>query len=234
MGALLPFFISFVTVAAAAVSDTSSINPHCLNGSQMNTKQVTHYMIPLLNSYNKFICDTMEGTCIYKKSGTQYMHNYGYPDELLAKERCKNGYGNSQNCLHPCRTLAASMKYHRFGQVVFIKELVGKKCGNLKRDGFELVHDGYMVIADTGSPKHFNAPGRFDFFWGRCANDKSGECMEGAIPISDATSDTPFCTVYDPSKPSENEDIRNMVLNKIRNEDLQRGDTGAAADVGNL
>jgi hypothetical protein len=227
MAVLLRLLIAF---AAAHAADPSAVNVSCLPKSSLKTKAVTHYMIPLLNVYDKKICDVIEGTCIYKKGGTEYLHNYGYSDVALAQAHCKNGWGNRHNCLHPCRTLAASMKFHKFGQIVFLPELVGKKCGNLQRDGFEMVHDGYMVVLDTGSPNYFNAVGRFDFFWGRCSNQKGGNCYEGAIPISNATSNSNFCTVWDPSNPKANEDFKNAFVEQVKAEDRARGDDGAAED----
>jgi hypothetical protein len=219
-----------VTMSAHADLSTMAINPSCIPNSTIKTKEVTHYMIPLLQSYNKKICDTIEGTCIYDKSGVPYIHNVGYPDVTVASSHCKNGWGNKHNCLHPCRTLAASMKYHQFGQIVFIKELVGLKCGNKVRDGFEMIHDGYMMVLDTGSPNYFHAPGRFDFFWGRCANQSGGNCYEGAIPISNATTNTDFCTVWDPRHPAVNADLKNAFVQQVRAEDHARGDDGAAND----
>jgi hypothetical protein len=217
-------------VALSAHADPSSeaINPSCIAGSAVQTKTVTHYMIPLLQNYDKKICDQIEGTCIYAKSGTEYIHNVGYPDVPLSASHCKNGWGNKHNCLHPCRTLAASMKFHQFGQIVFMKELVGLKCGNLKRDGFEMIHDGYMVVLDTGSPNYFNAPGRFDFFWGRCANQSAGNCYEGAIPISSAVTKSDYCTVWDPSHPAVNAALKDAFVIQVQAEDRARGDDGAA------
>ncbi|MGZ3723683.1 MAG: hypothetical protein ACXVA9_12160 [Bdellovibrionales bacterium] len=220
----------FAAVTAFAEPGMQAISPSCLPNTTLKTKEVTHYMIPLLDSYQDRVCNVIEGTCIYGKNGVDYLHNVGYPDILLANAHCKNGWGNKHNCLHPCRTLAASMKHHQFGQIVFMKELVGQKCGNLKRDGFEMIHDGYMVVLDTGSPVHFNAVGRFDFFWGRCKNQKGGECFEGAIPISSATTKTDFCTVWDPRNPKVNENIKNALVSQIKAEDHARGDIGAADD----
>jgi hypothetical protein len=229
MSAILQLLI-FAAAAVFADPGLQSISPSCLPNTTLKTKEVTHYMIPLLDAYQPRICDVIEGTCIYGKNGVDYIHNVGYPDVPLAQSHCKNGWGNKRNCLHPCRTLAASMKYHQFGQIVFLKELVGKKCGNLQRDGFEMIHDGYMVVLDTGSPTHFNATGRFDFFWGRCKNQKGGECFEGAIPISSATSKTDFCTVWDPRHPQANADIKNAFVQQVKAEDRARGDMGAAQD----
>lgn len=219
-----------LVLSATEVSSARAFNARCLAGSSAKTKEVTHYMVPLLEKYDHFTCDQMEGTCIYRKNGVQYLHNYGYKDQPLSQARCKNGYGNKRNCLHPCRTVAASMKHHRFGEVLYIPELVGHKCGNRSRDGFEMIHDGYVVVADTGSPKHFNARGRLDFFWGRCANRKSGICREGAVPISNDATTSDYCMVWDPSKPNQNTDIRDGFIQQIKMEARARGDLGAADD----
>lgn len=236
---VLPFLFS--TLACAADSGAGDNNgvirqaqtpveANCLSSNFSRTKLVTHYVIPILKSYDHTVCDQLEGTCIYDKKGTPWLHNFGYNDQALASARCKNGYGNQQNCLHPCRILAASQKYHPYGQIIFMKELVGKKCGNLLRDGYEMIHDGYMVVQDTGSPRYFNQPGRFDFFWGRCQNYVNGECLEGAAEISEANSYGNYCVVWDPNKPAQNAAIRDALVKKIKDEALRRGDLQAAQE----
>lgn len=228
-GLLLIFTASLMISRRVSAADSPGVS--CLTPSFQKTKEVTHYMIPLLDHYNHTVCDQLEGTCIYDKAGEPYLHNYGYTDEPLAQARCKNGYGNNKHCLHPCRVLAASMKYHRYGQIVFIKELVGKKCGNLERDGFEIVHDGYMVVLDTGSPVHFHQPGRFDFFWGRCKDDRGGVCHEGAAQdISHAASGGNYCIVWDPATPKQNADVKDRFTALIKAEATKRNDPGAALD----
>ncbi len=209
--------------------EANAIHRKCLPGKSATLKLVSHYYVPLLEQYDDFTCNKMEGTCIYKKNGVPWLHNYGYEDQPLELARCKNGYGNVQNCLNPCRTVAASTRHHSSGEVFFIKELVGKKCGN-PRDGTEMVHDGFVVVGDTGSPKHFNAPGRFDFFWGRCQNKRDGVCFEGAQLISEGVSKTPYCMVWNPADPLKNEDIKLEFINKVKSEAIRRGDTGAADD----
>lgn len=207
-----------------------ALSPECMGQKFVKARAVTHYMIPLLDRYDKFHCDQLEGTCIYQKEGQSFLHNYGYRDQPLSEARCKNGYGNMSNCLHPCRVVAASMKHHRFGQIIFMKELVGQRCGNLQRDGFEMIHDGYVVVYDTGSPKHFNAPGRFDYFWGRCKDDRQGVCHEGGVDISAATTRQDYCVVWDPRKPLQNEGMRAAFENQVRFEAIRRGDNQAASD----
>lgn len=210
-------------------ADQKAIHPNCLPGKSGVTNRVTHYYVPILDAYDHFTCDQMEGTCIYKKKGEDYLHNYGYTDTLLADARCKNGYGNKQNCLNPCRTIAASTRHHRWGEIHFIKSLVGQKCGN-KRDGTEMVHDGFVVVGDTGAASHFNAPGRFDFFWGRCRDKANGVCNEGALPVSRAATSSDYCMVWNPANPLKNEDMKNAFVTLVKQEAISRGDFGAAED----
>jgi hypothetical protein len=210
-----------------------SAGPNCLPKKSFTAKKVTHYYVPLLKSFNAFVCNKMEGTCIYEKAGVQWLHNYGYKDQKLASSPCKNGFGNKKDCIHPCRVLAASMSHHRYGEIIYFPELVGKRCGNQARDGLEIVHDGYMVVLDTGSPKHFNAQGRFDFFWGRCKDRVSGICKEGALPVSDTLTNSPYCIAWDPGDALKNEIVKITFVNSVRNEAIARGDNlkGAGFDL---
>jgi hypothetical protein len=210
--------------------DGMAIHSKCLSGSSATTKTVTHYYVPLLDAYDHYSCDQMEGTCIYKKNGVEWLHNYGYADQKLKDARCKNGYGNKSNCLNPCRTIAASMSHHRWGEIIYIKELVGQKCGSA-RDKTDMIHDGFVMVGDTGSPTHFNAPGRFDFFWGRCKNKTNGVCHEGAVNISSEITTTPYCKVWNPVTPALNSEIREAFFETVKQEALRRGDLGAAAEL---
>lgn len=232
------FITGWAFIFAVTVGDVASaINwaakslpaaPPCTTFAKANL--VTHYMIPLLDSYDHYICDQLEGTCIYNKNNVPWLHNFGYKDEPLSKARCKNGYGNKQNCLHPCRVLAASMKHHNFGQIIYIKDLVGKKCGNAERDGYEMIHDGYVVVYDTGSPKHFNKKGRFDFFWGRCRDDRGGQCFEGGVQVSAAATNSDYCIAWDPKKPKTNAVLKDTFTQVIKTEATLRRDYSAASE----
>lgn len=212
----------------AEIPETLQSPTQCLDGRFSRAKQLTHYVIPVLPAYNHSICNQLEGTCIYTKNGVEYLHNYGKTAQPLSKARCKNGYGNRNNCLHPCRTIAASMKFHRYGQIIYIKALEGQKCGDVERDGFEMIHDGYVIVQDTGSPTHFNTTGRFDFFWGRCKNYRNGVCFEGAQRISQVGSYSDYCVVWDPTQSAKNIAIKERFEKTIRQEAFRRGDINAA------
>lgn len=230
MSLLIQISLLLFTVVAHA----GEISPNCIKGSSTKSKRVTYYIVPLLEKYDHFQCDQMQGTCIYGPVGQQMIHNFGHKDEPLANARCKNGWGNKSNCLHPCRTLAASMQFHQHGQIVFMKELVGLKCGNQARDGYEFVHDGYMIVGDTGSPTYFNAPGRFDFFGGRCILAKNGLCYEGVASLAENTTNSDYCTVWDPRNPMVNKGIKDSFVRQVQMEDRARGDLGAAEDLNKL
>lgn len=223
------YFISQIWIALALTAQSAPISPLCLPKKSGKTRVVTHYMVPVLKNFDHKICNQMEGTCIFTKNGQQYLHNYGYGDQLLRDARCKNGYGNMNNCLHPCRTVAASMKHHRFGQVLFIKSLVGKKCGT-QRDRTYMIHDGFVVVGDTGSPRYFNQTGRLDFFWGRCHSFKNGICQEGAVALSSSATSADYCIAWDPRDPLKNKVFKVDFVNRVRQEAIRRGDEGAASD----
>lgn len=150
--------------------------------------------------------------------------------ERLRDARCKFGigYGARDNCTHPCRSLAASRKDHEAGQVLYFPELVGKRCGS---GSSAMIHDGFMVITDTGSPKKFNHEGRFDFFWGDCKRyNKSSQCLEGnATKFSRILSGGEYCEAWSPRDPLHNEDLALELTNKIRQEAINRNDYRSAA-----
>jgi hypothetical protein len=198
-------------------------------GSLRRTTSVTHYYVPLLKNYSSFECSQMEGVCRYWVNNVEYIANSGMPSVPLAKAECKNGvgYGRTWNCTHPCRSLAANPKFHRPGEIIFFPALVGKSCGSGQN---AMIHDGFMVVNDTGSPAHFNREGRFDFFWGECKNSHNGMCMDsGAIQISTLLSDSPYCRVWRPADPTYNEGIKIAFQTAVRTEALDRNDNRMAA-----
>lgn len=199
-------------------------------GSPRRTTTVTHYYVPLLKSYSAFECNQMEGVCRYWVNNVEYIANSGMPSVPLEKAECKNGvgYGRTWNCTHPCRSLAADPKIHRPGEIIFFPALVGKKCGTGKN---AMIHDGFMVVNDTGSPTHFNHEGRFDFFWGECKSSRNGMCNDpGAIQISTLLSDSSYCRAWRPADPDYNEGIKVAFQDSMRSEAVARGDNRMAAN----
>lgn len=198
-------------------------------GRARGTRRVTVYYVPLLKKFNAGPCHRMEGVCRFWKDGREYIANYGKPSVPLSAAFCKNGigYGLTRNCTHPCRSLAASTRHHRGGEVIFFPDLVGKSCGTGKN---KMVHDGFMVVNDTGHPKHFNAEGRFDFFWGECRRFRNGVCLDaGAREMSAILSGGRFCRAWRPHDPFHNSRLKTAVMNAVRTEAIVRGDIKAAA-----
>lgn len=199
----------------------------CGGGKILHTNMVTHYYVPEMNHFNEFTCHQMEGTCHFKQKGEWYIANYGKKSMPLRDARCKSGYGYGlpTNCVHPCRTLAANKRFHKPGEVIFFPNLVGMKCGTGKN---AMIHDGFMVVNDTGSPTHFNREGRFDFFWGECKKFGNGLCYDGGIPISQSLSTSRYCRVWRTQDPTRNVDAKLKVYAAI-NQEARQGDDGNAS-----
>ncbi len=203
----------------------------CGRGQKGKARQattVTHYYIPVLKNFSKSHCHNMEGVCFFQKQGETWLANYGHRSTPLRKAFCKNGigYGLTENCTHPCRTLAAATSKHRGGEIIFFPELVGKRCGTGKN---AMIHDGFMVVNDTGAVRFFNQEGRFAFFWGECRKFKNGVCRDpGALEISRILSRSKFCRAWTPQDSSFNTDIQLAMQNAVRSEALIRGDDNAA------
>jgi hypothetical protein len=171
----------------------------------------------------------VEGVCRYWSNGVEYIANYGKPNVPLKSAYCKNGigYGLPANCTHPCRTLAAATGIYKGGEVLFFPELVGRQCGSGPN---KMIHDGFMVVNDTGAEKIFKHEGRFDFFWGECNKFKDGVCQDsGAREVAKALTHSAFCRVWRPGDPDYNAEIAIAFQNAIRTEAIARGDGNAAS-----
>lgn len=71
---------------------------------------------------------------------------------------CPYGMGAGKTCLDPYRSVAADKRFHKRGDVVYMPILDGQILPNGE------VHDGYMIVRDTGGA--ILGEGRFDFFIG--------------------------------------------------------------------
>lgn len=213
--------------------------------SKSNTNKATVYYVPLLKNRtpNKRNCHNIEGVCKYASGGKDYIYNFTgrrapggaafakYAAEHhveLSKAVCRSGKARwKTNCTHPCRSLAASLRHHRRGELLFIPELVGVNCGSNKST---IVHDGYVFINDTGAVKHFNKKGRFDFFWGDCNKfTRNAVCADSTSPKIDRILDkTEYRLIWSPHRPQKNKQLMKRVERKIRLEARRRGDGVAA------
>lgn len=71
---------------------------------------------------------------------------------------CPYGKGVNMACLDPFHTLAADLRVHKTGDVIYIPKVRGIRLPDGK------THDGYFVIRDRGGA--IKGRGRFDFFAG--------------------------------------------------------------------
>ncbi len=72
--------------------------------------------------------------------------------------KCKTGFGSSGSCLNPLYSVAADMRFHKPGEVIYVPDIVGTRLPNGD------LHDGYFVIKDSGGA--IKGRDRFDFYLG--------------------------------------------------------------------
>lgn len=188
------------SLAQAGVQDIRNVCARGQGGQVLQSAPVTHYYIPPGASVGSYKC----------KSGTGYFNQ----PELRGL------------CLHPCRTLAADPRHYRPGEILFFPSLVGMKCGSGRN---EMIHDGFMVVADNGDSEAINIPGRFGVFWGQCNKDQNGFCLdEGAIAIDFALTFSNYCRAWRPQDPLHHSDLKLLMYYQVRSEAIRRGDRRAA------
>lgn len=118
----------------------------------------------------------LEGSCVIKKiDGTRETlsyHSWSVPLQRrlfsVTTNKCRYGQGfgknaegkNRQTCLDPYFSVAADGRVHRLGEVIFVPKL----------EGIELptgeIHDGYLIVRDTGRALDDRGQDAFSFFSG--------------------------------------------------------------------
>lgn len=106
----------------------------------------------------------LQGACFVEKDGLTTSYNYHSTKDSLPRfikvdlEKCPYGYGVQSSCLDPYFSAAADLRFHSFGEAIFIPRLVGAMMPNGE------IHDGFVIIRDSGSS--ILGENRFDFFTG--------------------------------------------------------------------
>ncbi len=112
---------------------------------------------------NDYKTCVIEGTCAIIDDETTVI-NYieqkaGVPlFKEVDKNKCPYGLGVKNICLDPYYTVAADLKYHNPGDVIFVEEMKGTKLPNGE------VHDGFFIVRDRGGA--IKGANRFDFYTG--------------------------------------------------------------------
>lgn len=106
----------------------------------------------------------IEGTCALVRGNETKLINYvqqtkqGVPLFKAVGEKCPYGLGVSNICLDPYYTVAADLKFHKAGEVIFVESVKGTKLPNGE------VHDGFFIVRDRGGA--IKGANRFDFYTG--------------------------------------------------------------------
>ncbi len=112
---------------------------------------------------NLEIC-ALQGSCQITQDGVTHSFNVigssrGIPVFFeISREDCVFGFGVRSICLDPFFTVAADLRHHKPGDVIFVPLIEGLLLPNGQR------HDGYLVVRDRGGA--IIGPHRFDFFTG--------------------------------------------------------------------
>lgn len=84
--------------------------------------------------------------------------------KLVPQKRCSYGYGVRNLCLIPFISVAADLRHHKPGDVLFVKALKGTQVPHPFKPKEWWTHDGYVVVTDRGGA--IKGSNRFDFFIG--------------------------------------------------------------------
>lgn len=106
----------------------------------------------------------MQGSCAVIKDKKRLLLNYRlYSNHeplfaLLDQTECPYGRGPKSVCLEPYYTVAADLRFHKLGDVIYVPELKGITLPNGE------IHDGFLIVRDTGG--RIKGKNRFDFYTG--------------------------------------------------------------------
>ncbi len=106
----------------------------------------------------------MQGSCAVIKNKKRLLLNYRqYVNQeplfaLLDQTECPYGRGPKSVCLEPFYTVAADLRFHKLGDVIYVPELKGITLPNGE------IHDGFLIVRDTGG--RIKGKNRFDFYTG--------------------------------------------------------------------
>lgn len=106
----------------------------------------------------------MEGSCVIQDGEKTFSINYDDVKDgtshwdSIENKACPYGVGVQDICLDPFYSVAADLKYHAVGEVIFIPYIMGVVLPNGS------THSGYLIVRDEGGG--VEGPDRFDFFTG--------------------------------------------------------------------
>ena len=161
MGALLVVLILLQTASALA----GSADIRC-----PGVTKFTQYFIKDVVGPNDRAC-TDEGSCRFQnKDGEWLIKDVKEAPVLAADTACKFGRGINDACLMPCESIAADLRYHSFGDIIYISEFAGLKCGQFENK------NGRFFVNDRG--RDVKGKNRFDVFIGDCMKSKDGDCSD--------------------------------------------------------
>ncbi len=182
-------FIPLIFLAMALSAHAENLHPSVYYITQSSTdRENCSTMKNLIDSKSQTLAQVckdfykkcvLEGTCLITQGDKNFILNYSETIQDIPRftlndaTRCPFGVGVDEICLDPFYTVAADLKYHKAGDVLYVDKLKGLKLPNND------VHNGYVIVRDRGGG--IKGPNRFDFFTGifRYTDPKNTMSQEG-------------------------------------------------------
>lgn len=145
------------------ILDIKRVDTDCRENEKQPIKNIQGQTITQVCESDYRVC-VKQGTCMLNEPRGMRIINFTtrrgkiplFSDKI--KKECPYGLGFKDACLDPYYTVAADLKFHKLGEVIFVPTVRGMKLSNGD------THDGYFVIRDSGS--NLKSEKRFDFFTG--------------------------------------------------------------------
>ncbi|MFP5519710.1 MAG: 3D domain-containing protein [Bdellovibrionia bacterium] len=180
---LLIFNLGFITTACAEEDEVQPAPAATLTPTVYYKPVIDHYTSydrcapeefnPIRNREGEILfslCEVdrrkcvVQGTCLIQIQEQEFLLNIDtkidgeFRFKILKNTQCHFGMGVRNICLDPFYSVAADLKFHKPGDVLFIPALKGVKLPD------ETIHDGYVIVRDAGGG--IVGEHRFDFFTG--------------------------------------------------------------------
>lgn len=152
--------------------------------------------------YRHFFGCRLQGSCLVKTQEKTLKLTFNLErNRLEISPACPGGQGSTGACLIPFHSLAADMKHHQGGDIIFIPRVRDLQI-RLPNGQY---HSGYFIVHDKGTK--VLGPHRFDFFTGFVPHGKTNPFTW--VKLSDPNSRWPYQKITDPQ-------LKDQVMKALR------------------
>lgn len=145
------------------ILDVKRVDVDCRDNEKQPIKNIQGQTITEVCESDYRMC-VKQGTCMLNEARGMRIINFATRRGKVSlvsdkiKKECPYGLGFKDVCLDPYYTVAADLKFHKLGDVIYVPSARGTKLPNGD------THEGYFIVRDSGS--NLKSEKRFDFFTG--------------------------------------------------------------------